>query len=402
MDDGETGGTMIQRHATVMTPESLRLQALDDLEQWGTAPEERFDRITRLARELFGVRTAQINLLGEDHLFMKSPQTPGRPAVHPREGAFCDTTIESPDILVVEDATLDDRFSAADAVVGEPHIRFYAGLPLTVSGGQRVGTLCLVDPAPRGFSDDEHALLERMGSWVERELREILDRDRATTVQRSMFPLNRVDQEEVAVAGLCLPIRDLSGDFYDWHGDEDELTFTLADVMGKGTGAALTAASIRSAFRARTGLAPAEALRSVSDQLDADFEASESFATVLHGRLDRRTGRLDYVDAGHGLTIVIRASGEIENLAATGLPLGIAALIGWTGKSTHLGVGDMLVSTTDGLLDLFDDSADPIRSLATFGVPGSTAEETLDRIRVAVAAGAPADDVTAIVIARHR
>jgi sigma-B regulation protein RsbU (phosphoserine phosphatase) len=386
---------------TAAEQRSRRLAALSSLNQWGSAPEERFDRITRLARELFGVPDAEINFLDDAHQFTKSPQGPEGGTMTPVAESFCNTAIQSSDTLVVRDATRDDRFSSMDIVQGERSIRFYAGRPITIGDDSRVGTICITDTTPRDFSEEEEALLEQLGVWVERELREMLDRDRAVTVQRSTFPLNRVEQDEVGIAGLCMPKAGLSGDFYDWYdSDDDTLTVTLADVMGKGTGAALTAASIRSALRARSGLDPLDALEQVAEQLAAELDASESFATVFHARLDRRTGVLDYVDAGHGLSIVIRATGGIESISATGLPLGVASLIGRRRTSLRLAPGDALLSATDGLLDLFPDQTDPVAALTAFARPGSTAEETIDRIRTAVETGPASDDVTAVVVTR--
>ena len=94
-------------------------------------------------------------------------------------------------------------------------------------------------------------------------------------------------------------------------------------------------------------------MAAVSEQLQPDFSATETFATLFHGRLDTATGRVDFVDAGHGLTVLLRADGTFHRLAALGLPLGITEDGGWVTQTVDLGVGDSLVSFTDGVLDLF-------------------------------------------------
>lgn len=92
-------------------PEEARVRARHSLDLMGKAPEERFDRITRIARELFDVPVAAVNLLDERELFIKSPGVAG-PRTMNRADTFCDVTISSPDLLVVEDATKDSQFAS--------------------------------------------------------------------------------------------------------------------------------------------------------------------------------------------------------------------------------------------------------------------------------------------------
>jgi GAF domain-containing protein len=108
--------------------ERARVRALHSLDLMGTAPEERFDRITRIARELFDVPVAAVNLLDERELFVKSPSVHG-PRTMDRSDTFCDATISSPGLLVVEDATADPRFASKPDVAGGRGVRFYAGRP---------------------------------------------------------------------------------------------------------------------------------------------------------------------------------------------------------------------------------------------------------------------------------
>ena len=149
--------------------ESRRAEEVRRLGLLDTSPQERFDRITRLARARFGVPVAEINLLDEYRQFTKSPQPDGKAQNTPREDSFCDQTVQAPGILVVPDATKDDRFSGKATVTGDRHIRFYAGYALQ-SAGHQVGTLCIVDTVPRDFTADDYVMLERMGRWVEAEL----------------------------------------------------------------------------------------------------------------------------------------------------------------------------------------------------------------------------------------
>ncbi|WP_077221637.1 GAF domain-containing protein [Rathayibacter sp. VKM Ac-2630] len=109
-----------------------RLAALDELDIMGTPPEERFDRITRMAKDLFGVAVAEIHFLDETTLFTKSPQLPGWPLEYPRAGTFCDATLREQRMLVIPDLGTDGEFAEHENVAGAPHVRFYAGRPLMV------------------------------------------------------------------------------------------------------------------------------------------------------------------------------------------------------------------------------------------------------------------------------
>ncbi len=149
--------------------EAQRLAALRALNVLDTAPEERFDRLTRMAKRLFGVQTVLVSLVDANRQWFKSAQ--GLDACEtPRDISFCGHAILQDQPLVVSDAMLDVRFADNPLVVGEPFIRFYAGHPLAAPDGQKVGTLCLIDGQPRSLDEDELALLADMARMVEHEL----------------------------------------------------------------------------------------------------------------------------------------------------------------------------------------------------------------------------------------
>ncbi len=146
--------------------EAKRLAALYATELYGTAPEEAFDRITRLTAKLFDVPTVLISLVGSDTQWFKSRC--GMDAQSgPRETSFCGHAILSDKALVVEDATLDERFADNPSVVGAPHIRFYAGVQLYSVERAKLGTLCVIDSRPRTISEDELEELYELGRMVE-------------------------------------------------------------------------------------------------------------------------------------------------------------------------------------------------------------------------------------------
>ncbi|WP_248765086.1 sensor domain-containing diguanylate cyclase [Pseudomonas protegens] len=149
--------------------EALRIQTLRELNVLDTSPEERFDRLTRLAKRLFNVPIALVSLVDADRQWFKSCVGLDVSETS-RDISFCGHAILGDQILTVPDAGLDERFHDNPLVVGAPGIRFYAGCPLTVSNGSKLGTLCLIDIKPRDLDDEDRALLRDLARMAEQEL----------------------------------------------------------------------------------------------------------------------------------------------------------------------------------------------------------------------------------------
>lgn len=149
--------------------EESRITMLRSLDILDTEPEERFDRLTRIAKRLFGVPIALVSLVDVNRQWFKSCQ--GLEVTEmSRDTSFCGHAILGDDIFIISDASLDDRFYDNPLVVNEPRIRFYAGVPLVISNGIKVGTLCLIDREPRILSDDDKELLCDLGKMAAQEL----------------------------------------------------------------------------------------------------------------------------------------------------------------------------------------------------------------------------------------
>jgi diguanylate cyclase (GGDEF)-like protein len=149
--------------------ESTRIDTLRSLNILDTSPEERFDRLTRLAKRLFGVPIALVSLVDSNRQWFKSCQGL-EVSETPRTTSFCGHAILGDEILMISDTTQDERFHDNPLVTGDPAIRFYAGIPLTVPNGSKLGTLCLIDREPRTLSAEELALLQDLGKMAEQEL----------------------------------------------------------------------------------------------------------------------------------------------------------------------------------------------------------------------------------------
>jgi PAS domain S-box-containing protein len=149
--------------------ESERIAELCSLHILDTPPEERFERITTTMQLMFNVPIALLTLVDSDRQWFKSKQGLDVSET-PRAISFCGHAILCDDPLVIADAAADPRFADNPLVTGEPHIRFYAGIPLCSPNGARLGTLCLIDRVPRSFGEDDIATLRDLAKWAELEL----------------------------------------------------------------------------------------------------------------------------------------------------------------------------------------------------------------------------------------
>lgn len=149
--------------------ETQRLETLHALKILDSAPEERFDRLTRMAKRMFGVPISLVSIVDGDRQWFKSKA--GLDATEtPRAVSFCGHAILGDDVFTVEDATRDERFHDNPLVTGDPNVRFYAGCPLRVANGHKMGTLCLIDHEPRKLDDEDRLLLQDLAKMAEQEI----------------------------------------------------------------------------------------------------------------------------------------------------------------------------------------------------------------------------------------
>lgn len=146
--------------------EHQRLERLRGLQLLDTLPEPAFDRITELAAATLQAPIALITLVDQDRQWFKScvgldvQQTD-------RSASFCAHALDAPELLVVPDAPQDPRFRHNPFVTGQPHVRFYAGAPLSTEPGVILGTLCVIDALPRpGLTPHQEKVLRRLAELV--------------------------------------------------------------------------------------------------------------------------------------------------------------------------------------------------------------------------------------------
>ena len=159
--------------------EEERLQALQETGAFDSRPDQALDRICEEVRQHFGVPICTVTLIGRSQLRIKAAQ--GLQAGEsPRQTAFCNYTIMSDDVFVVEDMLSDQRFRDNPFVTGAPHIRFYAGAPLIYLSNIRLGALCLLDTKPRTLSRGDKA---ELSLFADSAVREIAARELAANAQ---------------------------------------------------------------------------------------------------------------------------------------------------------------------------------------------------------------------------
>lgn len=152
--------------------EAERLHALRALQILDSSHEERFDRVTRMAKRMFGVSISLVSLVDEDRQWFKSAQ--GLDASEtPREISFCGHAINQEGLFIIPNALDDERFFDNPLVTDAPNIRFYAGYPLKLREGLSIGTLCLIDPKPREMDNEDQQLLKDLGAMIEQEIKSI-------------------------------------------------------------------------------------------------------------------------------------------------------------------------------------------------------------------------------------
>ncbi|KUI47259.1 serine/threonine protein phosphatase [Mycobacterium sp. GA-1199] len=408
-----TSDVVYDRFALPAEVEEQRLHSLTQLDILDTPAEERFDRIIRMAQLIFEVPRAYINFIDRDRQWCKQAVGEGLEISGPRETSVCRATIArtydkpSEPALIVDDLTAEPEFAALPAIAAEDGIRFYAGYPLFGPGGHAVGTFCIYDLKPRSLDARQREVFRQLAVWAQRELERSDDLERAAAIQRLLLPPAIDDLPGYSVCAMCSPAFAVGGDFYDYYPVQRGAVFTVADVMGKGLGAALLTASVRSALRGASRAVDqvahdadlSAAINSVASQLTEDFSRTETFVTIFHARLDTMTGRVQYVDVGHGIAAVLRRTGTVERLSAGGLPMGVVPDDTWGTQETVLEPGDMLVVASDGSLDLLGRSAveqDILNFIAAHAQPG----ELCAAVGALTTRKPPLDDVTLIAVRR--
>lgn len=369
-------------------------------------PAEHYDRVVRLAQAIFATPIAVLNLVDRDSSFVVA--SVGFPLGEmPKEDSVCLVTVQYDDILEVRDLREDERFASLPAVAGPLRARFYAGVPVRGASGQNIGALCILDLVPRTLGRQEREMLADLGELLERELAVQAEIDLAGQVQQQMLPTAAPDLPGVEIAGRLQPLGGTGGDFFDWFvvkasdGAGSRLQIVLGDVMGTGLGASLIASEVRAVLRSHSGYTDVgDAVARTAAATRHDLEAVSRFSTLWVGRLDPATGVLDYVDAGHGLAIIVSPRGS-RRLFQEYVPLGMPIEETWLHTSDALADDEVLVVVSDGVFDVFDGHLEEAEAMLQAVLePGQTCRQIVDLIVDYATDHGAADDVTALAVRR--
>ena len=158
------------KSAPVPINEHARVHALHDLEVLDTGPEAEFDALARVASMVAGTPISLISLVDSERQWFKANIGLPGASETPRDIAFCSHAILDDALFEVPDATLDERFSDNPLVTDQPDIRFYAGVPIQLSDGHRIGTLCVIDRTPRRLTDNQRDILGHLAGAAAKAL----------------------------------------------------------------------------------------------------------------------------------------------------------------------------------------------------------------------------------------
>ncbi|MEJ0000732.1 MAG: GAF domain-containing SpoIIE family protein phosphatase [Verrucomicrobiota bacterium] len=304
--------------------ESLRLEELHALRLLDSPPEYRFDRITRLASEFFRVPTAYVAFIDDHRQWLKS-RVGLCHAETTREQSFCQYTIHRSEPLVIPDTLLHPIGRSHPLVVGAPHVRFYAGVPLSGPSGRKIGTFCLADTTPRTFTEGDVASLVAFGALVEREINlgeiiqaqtELLEtREKLVSAKRA---LDHELTDAAKYVRMMLPPPINGEEIIDWHfhpstrlgGDglgyrrvsDDQIALYILDVTGHGLGSALLAVTALELLRNSAVQVDLTQPRAVVDRLNRTFQMKDhagKFFSVWYGVYSRSQQTITYANAGH-------------------------------------------------------------------------------------------------------
>ncbi len=384
--------------------EQRRQRAVESLQLSEGHKEERFERITRLARLVFDVPMTTITILDGDRAWFPSSQGL-EVAEMAREDTLCDQTQDHGQLQVVEDATQDDRFRGLP-LVDQGVIRFYAGHPLRDTIGNVVGTFCIYDSEPRTLEGDLLVAFQDMAAWAEQELVSSTEMSQAGQVQASMLPARALRVSGWEINGLCLPALAVGGDFYDYGVMDGVVHLGLGDVMGKGTGAALVGAGVRAAIRGTNAAVTAGVdlgitATQVARSLLPDLERAESFVTLFEAAIDLADGYTRYVDAGAGLCLVIHGDGSEQRLDSDDRPFGILPDDHWSEHQVTLDPGSRMLVFSDGLLDLIDDPVEWWHDIGALVRKADDVATLLGLVARLASDRTALDDVTVVAVYRE-
>jgi sigma-B regulation protein RsbU (phosphoserine phosphatase) len=363
--------------------ESERLDALRSLNLLDTPAEARFDRVTRLAAEFFRMPIAYVAFVDHDRQWFKSSYGFCREqkSETSRSVSFCQYTIQKNEPLIIPDTHLHPIGKNHPLVVGEPYIRFYAGVPLAGPRGQKIGTFCLVDMEPHAFGAEKIEQLMAFAAIIEREVnlgRIVQSQNELLKTRQELIEaqqaLNREFTEAAQYVRMMLP-PPLSGEeIIDWQfhpsvqlgGDglgyrrinDDLLAIYVLDVTGHGFGAALLAVTALEVLRNPAVQIDFSQPALVMERFNRVFQMKDhggKFFSIWYGVYSRSARTLTYANAGHPPPLLLTPGRDALVQTASGdSVLGIFPEIHVKEIKIPVPRGSEIYLFTDGLYEVLD------------------------------------------------
>jgi sigma-B regulation protein RsbU (phosphoserine phosphatase) len=242
--------------------------------------------------------------------------------------------------------------------------------------GRRLGVLAVADKESRDggvldftptdarllslFANQAAAAIETARLHKEAIEKERIERELelAAAIQREILPRSLPEIAGVELAAANLPTRQVGGDYYDFFPlSNGRLGFLVADVSGKGVPAALLVSTVHAAVH--LSIDEAKTIVELVERIDRHlrrYAATRKFLTLFFGVIEPDSGILRYVSAGHNPALLVSASGELEHLDSTGVPVGMLPNSSWREETRTMQPGDLLAVYTDGLTEAVDGS----------------------------------------------
>jgi sigma-B regulation protein RsbU (phosphoserine phosphatase) len=248
----------------------------------------------------------------------------------------------------------------------------------------------------------------------EKRAKEILEAELAVAsqIQKQLLPRSIPVIENYALQAYQSQCKQVGGDLYDISElERGRILILLADVSGKGIGAALLASNILAAFRALYNSSEfniLETTRGISEQL-LDFSRPGDFATLFIGILDPQSNSMRYINAGHNPPLIIRHGGNPEYLDASGIPIGMMDLDTWKEESIKINPGDFILIFSDGIPEAMNRGGDQFgdERLEKYVLdncdktPGKLLKSLMTEIDNFIEDYSRSDDITAIALRRN-
>lgn len=369
-------------HNLIPLNEAERLRAVRRYDILDTPPDGTFDRIAALAARTFKVPVATVTIVDEDRIWFKATHGVDVTEIG-RDPGLCASAILVDGPTAIEDATLDPVAYNNPLVRGEFGLRYYAAAPITTSDGHRLGTVNVIDRAPRQTTAAELDTLADLAAIVvdelelrlaairevrlERRRREEVQRSKgkaeevARTLQQTLLPprMPQVPGMELSAFYHPAPLQEVGGDFYDvFPLGGHRWAVSIGDVSGKGVQAAALTSLARYALRgaAIQTSDPSIVLAALNETIAADQSGQDvpHYCTAVFCVIEQTgsgSATVRLANGGHPPAVVCRTDGSIERLTESG------PMLGWLPNShyplleTILNPGDGLLFYTDGITD---------------------------------------------------